>query len=63
MQDKIEKFLKGEIVTMKVVAKILQAAGIIKRLLLVDIHSKTALRHFKIPTENVSAVPELSQIF
>jgi len=52
------QFLNGEIVTMSVVAKMLQAAGA-KKAIVVDIHSKTALRHFKIPTENVSAIPEL----
>jgi len=52
------QFLNGEIATMSVVAKMLQAAGA-KKAITVDIHSKTALRHFKIPTENVSAIPEL----
>jgi len=52
------QFLNREIVTMSVVAKMLQAAGA-KKAIVVDIHSKTALRHFKIPTENVSAIPEL----
>ena len=54
------QFLSGEIVTMSVVAKMLQAAGA-KKAIVVDIHSKTALRHFKIPTENVSAIPELAK--
>ena len=54
------QFLNGEIVTMSVVAKMLQAAGA-KKVIVVDIHSKTALRHFKIPTENVSAIPELAK--
>ena len=54
------QFLNGEIVTMSVVAKMLQAAGA-KKIIVVDIHSKTALRHFKIPTENVSAIPELAK--
>ena len=57
-QDK--QFLSGEVVTMSVVAKMLQAAGA-KKAIVVDIHSKTALRHFKIPTENVSAIPELAK--
>ncbi len=57
-QDK--QFLNGEVVTMSVVAKMLQAAGA-KKAIVVDIHSKTALRHFKIPTENVSAIPELAK--
>ena len=54
------QFLNGEIVTMSVVAKMLQAAGA-KKAIVVDIHSKTALRHFKIPTENISAIPELAK--
>ena len=54
------QFLNGEIVTMSVVAKMLQAAGA-KKAIAVDIHSKTALRHFKIPAENVSAIPELAK--
>mgnify|MGYP001162399657 FL=1 len=54
------QFLNGEIATMSVVAKMLQAAGA-KKAIVVDIHSKTALRHFKIPTENVSAIPELAK--
>ena len=54
------QFLNGEIATMSVVAKMLQAAGA-KKVIVVDIHSKTALRHFKIPTENVSAIPELAK--
>jgi len=54
------QFLNGEIATMSIVAKMLQAAGA-KKAIVVDIHSKTALRHFKIPTENVSAIPELAK--
>ena len=54
------QFLNGGIATMSVVAKMLQAAGA-KKAITVDIHSKTALRHFKIPTENVSAIPELAK--
>ena len=59
-QDK--QFLSGEIVTMSIVAKMLQAAGA-KKVIVVDIHSKTALNHFKIPTVNVSANPELAKYF
>jgi len=59
-QDK--QFLSGEAVTMSIVAKMLQAAGA-KKVIVVDIHSKTALNHFKIPTESVSAIPELAKYF
>jgi len=59
-QDK--RFLSGEVVTMSIVAKMLQSAGA-KKVIVVDIHSKTALNHFKIPTESVSAIPELAKYF
>jgi len=56
------QFLSGEVVTMSIVAKMLQAVGA-KKVIVVDIHSKTALNHFKIPTVNVSAIPELAKYF
>ena len=56
------QFLSGEVVTMSIVAKMIQAAGA-KKIVAVDIHSKTALNHFKIPKENVSAIPELAKYF
>jgi len=59
-QDK--QFLSGEVVTMSIIAKMIQAAGA-KKVVAVDIHSKTALNHFKIPKENVSAIPELAKYF
>ena len=59
-QDK--QFLSGEVITMSVVAKMLQSAGA-KKVIVVDIHSNIALNHFKIPTENVSAIPELANYF
>ena len=59
-QDK--QFLSGEVITMSVIAKILQSAGA-KKVIVVDIHSNTALNHFNIPTENISAVPELANYF
>jgi len=59
-QDK--QFLSGEVVTMSIVAKMLQSAGA-KKVIVVDIHSKAALNHFKIPKENVSALPELAKYF
>ena len=34
-----------------------------KKVIVIDIHSNTALNHFNIPTENVSAVPELVKYF
>jgi len=59
-QDK--QFLSGEVVTMSIIAKMIQAAGA-KKVVTVDIHSKTALNHFKIPKENISAIPELAKYF
>ena len=56
------QFLSGEVVTMSVVAKMLQVTGA-KKVFVVDIHSKAALNHFKIPTENVSAIQELAKYF
>jgi ribose-phosphate pyrophosphokinase len=56
------QFLSGEVITMSIVAKMLEAAGA-KKIIVVDIHSKTALNHFKIPTENISAIPELAKYF
>lgn len=56
------QFLSGEVVTMSIVAKMIQVAGA-KKIIAVDIHSKTALNHFKIPKENVSAIPELAKYF
>jgi len=56
------QFLSGEVVTMSIIAKMIQAADA-KKVVAVDIHSKTALNHFKIPKENVSAIPELAKYF
>ena len=56
------QFLSGEVVTMAIVARMLQTAGA-KKIIAVDIHSKIALNHFKIPKENVSAIPELAKYF
>ena len=59
-QDK--EFLPGEVVTMSLVANMFKAAGATK-IIIVDIHSKMALNHFKITAKNVSAVPELVKYF
>ena len=56
------QFLSGEVVTMSIIARMIQAAGA-KKIIAIDIHSKTALNHFKIPKENVSAIPELAKYF
>lgn len=59
-QDK--EFLKGEIITISVIAKLFKAAGATK-LIVVDIHSKEELDFFKIPLKNLSAVPLLANYF
>ncbi|KAF6246248.1 phosphoribosylpyrophosphate synthetase [Nitrosopumilus sp. b3] len=59
-QDK--EFLKGEIITIAVIAKLFKAAGATK-LIVVDIHSDEELNFFKIPTKNLSAVPLLADYF
>lgn len=59
-QDK--EFLKGEIITISVIAKLLKAVGATK-LIVVDIHSNEELNFFKIPSENLSAVPLLANYF
>jgi ribose-phosphate pyrophosphokinase len=59
-QDK--EFLPGEVVTMSVVANMLKAAGA-SRVIAVDIHSKMAINHFKIPAINVTAIPQLVSYF
>ncbi len=59
-QDK--EFLPGEVITMSLVANMFKAAGATK-VVVVDIHSKMALNHFKIPAINVSAIPALVNYF
>ena len=56
------EFLPGEIVTMKVLAKLFKGAGA-SEMVVVDIHSKAGLKHFKIKSQNVTAVPELVKYF
>ena len=59
-QDK--EFLKGEIITISVVAKLFKAAGA-TRLIVVDFHSPNALSFFKLPTKNISAVSLFAEYF
>ena len=56
------EFLPGEVVTVKVMSKLFKAVGASK-IIVVDIHSKIALKQFKIPSTNVSAVPQLVKYF
>jgi len=59
-QDK--EFLKGEIVTISVIAKLFRAAGA-TRLIVVDFHSPNALSFFKLPTKNISTVSLFAEYF
>ena len=56
------EFLPGEIVTMRVMAKLFKAIGV-TNLVVVDIHSIIGLKHFKIKKQNVSAIPDLATYF
>jgi len=57
-----QEFLPGEVVTIKVIANLFKTVGASK-IIVVDIHSKIALKQFKISAKNVSAVPALVQYF
>ena len=59
-QDK--EFLKGEIITLSVIAKLLKAAGA-THLIVVDFHSADALNFFQLPVKNISAIPEFTGYF
>ena len=56
------EFLDGEIITIGVVGKLLKASGV-KKVLIVDIHSKLALKELKISSESVSAMEGLVKYF
>ena len=56
------EFLPGEISTMKVLGQLFKGAGASK-IIVVDIHSKIGLKHFKIKSENLSAIPDLARYF
>jgi ribose-phosphate pyrophosphokinase len=56
------EFLPGEIVTMRVLGQLFKGAGASK-IIVIDIHSKMGLKHFKIKTENISAIPDLARYF
>ncbi len=56
------EFLEGEVVSISVIGKLLRAVGT-KKIITVDIHSKTALRELKIPAENITAISELVKFF
>ena len=56
------EFLKGEIITISIIAKLFKAAGATK-LMVVDFHSPDALNFFKFPIKNISAIPLLANHF
>ena len=56
------EFLPGEIITMRVLAKLFKAVGV-TNLIVVDIHSLIGLKHFEIKKQNVSAIPDLAMYF
>jgi len=56
------EFLPGEIVTMKVLGKLLKGAGA-SRIIVTDIHSKIGLQKLGLKSKNVTAIPELVKYF
>lgn len=54
------EFLKGEVVSLGVVARLLRAVGV-KRLVTVDIHGVEGLGYFSFPAYSVSAIPLLAE--
>jgi ribose-phosphate pyrophosphokinase len=56
------EFLPGEIITMKVLAKLFKGVGASK-IIAVDIHSVIGLKHFSIKSKNVTAIPDLVKYF
>ena len=56
------EFLPGEVVTMKVLAKLFKGAGTSK-IIVVDIHSLRGFKYFTIKNKNVTAIPELVKYF
>ena len=53
------EFLDGEVVTVSLLGKMLKSVGT-KKLIVVDIHSKLALKQLGISSENISAVSNLA---
>ena len=56
------EFLPGEIITMKVLGRLFKGVGV-SQIIVVDIHSIMGLKHIKIKTKNISAIPELVKYF
>jgi ribose-phosphate pyrophosphokinase len=53
------EFLDGEVVSMGLVARLIEAAGT-DQLTTVDVHSSVALSHFTIDVQNISSIPILA---
>jgi len=53
-------FLEGEVVSIALVAKLLEAVGV-RHVITVDIHSQLAMSHFTIGIQNVSSIPLLAK--
>ncbi len=56
------EFLSGEVVTMKVLAKLFKGVGTSK-IIAVDIHSMIGLKYFTVKSKNVTAIPDLVKYF
>ena len=56
------EFLPGEVVTMKVIAKLFKSVGT-SQIIVVDIHSIIGLKYFNIKSKNISAIPDLAKYF
>ena len=52
-------FLEGEVISMELVAKLLEAVGT-RRVITMDIHSSLALSHFTINVQNISSISILA---
>jgi ribose-phosphate pyrophosphokinase len=59
-QDK--RFLSGEIFSIKTIMKLLDACGV-NKIITVNAHNPTVLKTFKIPVDDLSAIPTLAEYF
>jgi len=59
-QDK--RFLQGEVVSAETFVKLIEACGS-DRFITVNIHAKSTLKRFSVPTENLSAITSLAEHF
>ncbi|MBP2624821.1 MAG: ribose-phosphate pyrophosphokinase [Nitrosopumilaceae archaeon] len=57
-QDKM--FLSGEIITIEVISKLLESVGA-SAVIVLDIHSNSALQKFNVPIVNISVAPTLAK--